>query len=105
VIEDFWVRAEFSLMTCGYNIFIGNRSHVTKPLIFEHVESSRGEIREPSLKLTEDQAQGLMNDLWRSGLRPKGNKNVEEELNAINSHLEDMRQIAFSRLKIDKPED
>lgn len=54
---------------------------------------------EPTLSLNREGAQKLMDDLYDAGLRPSQERRSE----AQGRHLEDMRTIAFGKLKIEKP--
>lgn len=55
--------------------------------------SSEAFMSPPSVRLSHDAAQQLLDDLWQTGLRPKDWKHHGPE------HLEDMRKIAFGFLK------
>lgn len=54
----------------------------------------------PLAELSIGQAQELMDELWRCGIRPSEGKGSAGSLAATERHLEDMRQIAFGKLKI-----
>ena len=56
----------------------------------------------PSLSLSEDQAQFLMDQLWNCGLRPTEGKGSAGALAAVERHLEDMRTIAFHKLGVQR---
>ena len=58
-------------------------------------------IDEPTLRLVGDEAQQIMNELWRCGIRPKDGSGAVAHTEAIVAHLADMRTIAFNRLKIE----
>ena len=55
----------------------------------------------PSLSLTENDAQQLMNELWLAGLRPKNGAGAIAHTESLQSHLDDLRTIAFHALKIE----
>lgn len=55
---------------------------------------------EPALKMREAEAQQLLDELWRAGFRPS----LMPEGEGLKAHLADMRQIAFGKLNIEKPE-
>jgi glutamine synthetase len=57
----------------------------------------------PSFRLYQDAAQELMDMLWHDGLRPRQQINEASRIEAVNRHLEDMRAIAFDRLKVAAP--
>lgn len=67
----------------------------------EQVEHEDGAyIAEPTLRFSFDEAQQIMNELWRIGLRPKNGNGAVAHTEALQRHLNDMRTIAFNRLKI-----
>ena len=55
-----------------------------------------------ALMLSKDATGVLMQDLWRLGVRPNED-HAASEITALSRHLEDMRAIAASRLKITLP--
>lgn len=57
----------------------------------------------PSFDLTDDAAQELFEGMWAGGFRPKAAVNEASRIEAVNRHLEDMRAIAFDRLKVKEP--
>jgi hypothetical protein len=54
-----------------------------------------GMRREPTFTLRPDDAQQLMDELWRVGLRPTEGTGSAGSLSATQRHLEDMRKLAF----------
>lgn len=69
---------------------------------FVLVPSEEGLILEPTFSVTRQEAQQIINGLWRSGFRPKDGSGAIAHVEAIEGHLQDMRKIAFNRLKIDE---
>lgn len=59
-----------------------------------------GAIVPPTCALEETAAQSLMDDLWACGLRPTEGRGSAGAMEATREHLQDMRKIAFNRLKI-----
>ncbi len=57
----------------------------------------------PSLVLTHQLAQRLMDQLWDCGLRPSEGSGSAGAMAATQQHLADMRAIAFDHLKIVNP--
>lgn len=55
----------------------------------------------PFLILEEDQAQALMDALWKGGLRPTEGHGSAGQIGAIEKHLEDMRKIVFDSFLIE----
>lgn len=64
----------------------------------------RGLSAAPTLEIPPERAQQLMDDLWSAGLRPTEGRQSEGVTAAQARHLEDMRAIAFNRLKVEQPE-
>ena len=50
--------------------------------------------------LAGDEAQQLMNELWRVGLRPKNGAGAVAHTESLQAHLDDLRTVAFHALKI-----
>jgi hypothetical protein len=57
-----------------------------------------GQQIEPTLRLANDTAQYLMDELWRCGLRPTEGSGSAGALAATERHLADMRQIALANV-------
>lgn len=57
-------------------------------------------IAEPTLSFEYEEAQQLINELWRLGYRPKDGTGAIAHTEAMQAHLEDMRKIAFAELGI-----
>lgn len=60
----------------------------------------QGTVVEPTLRIGMDEAQTLMDDLWRAGLRPTEGTGSAGSLRATEKHLEDMREIVFKQLDL-----
>jgi len=57
----------------------------------------------PIISIFPDAAQQLMDDLWRCGVRPTEGCGSTGQLDAVRSHLADLRAIVFDKLKVPKP--
>jgi len=79
----------------------GKRGVVSTEFTIKEIEDGYL-IDEPTLRLVGDEAQQIMNELWRVGIRPKDGSGAVAHTEAISAHLADMRTIAFNRLKIDQ---
>lgn len=53
---------------------------------------------EPAITLARDEAQALMDELWRIGIRPTDGTGSTGQLKATQEHLKDMRSLAFGSL-------
>jgi len=58
--------------------------------------------RAPAFALSDQETQSLMDNLWKCGFRPTEARGSAGSMEAQSKHLEDMRKIAFNKLKIDK---
>jgi len=61
-----------------------------------------GERVDPCLALRPEAAQELMDELWRTGLRPSQEEGSTGQAAATQRHLDDMRTLAFHALKVPK---
>ena len=96
-------REEFSRR--GVSIWIGERHHDGYAYAKEvtvHKEDEAAPVTSPAMHISNHNAQLLMDDLWQAGLRPSEGAGSAGALRAVERHLDDMRKIAFSRLKIPK---
>lgn len=62
-----------------------------QPISFEVKES--GAPIEPAFLLTREDAQALMDELWRAGVRPSNGEGATGQLASTREHLADMRKI------------
>lgn len=67
--------------------------------VFE--QKTPGSITDPSMRISIEAAQALMEQLWALGIRPSDIKLEMGALGATKCHLEDMRRIAFKFLPKD----
>ena len=97
------LRAEYSVFTDRINVFVYQKTEkkiaVGKPLVFEQVEV--GAICDPSFSLKKSEAQELVDELWRAGLRPSEGTGSAGAMAATERHLKDMQKIAIGLLKKD----
>jgi hypothetical protein len=64
----------------------------------EFVEAKEGDWVEPTFVLGRDEAQQLIDELWRTGMRPTEGAGSAGQLASTERHLEDMRRITFHKL-------
>ena len=62
------------------------------------VEVEPGNSSDPFVKLTRAEAQFLMDELYRAGIRPS-DLGSAGQVEALKLHLEDMRRLVFDRKK------
>lgn len=79
------------------------RRFFAKPVEFSE-SSHEGQIVEPAMALEQEEAQELMDELWRCGLRPTEGSGSAGSLAATEKHLADMRKIAFHFIDTTTPD-
>jgi hypothetical protein len=70
--------------------------YVAQPLVFSAY--SEGALAPPAMRLTKTDAQVLMDELYRCGVRPTEGAGSAGSYAAQTRHLEDMRAVAFGLL-------
>jgi hypothetical protein len=55
----------------------------------------------PTFRMDYEDAQTLMDDLWKSGLRPTEGAGSAGALAAVQEHRDDLRKIVFKKLEIE----
>ena len=97
------VRAEYSVFKDRVSLHFfdgkGEKAAVARPLVFDVIEF--GEFSEPAVSIKKSEAQELMDELWRVGLRPSEGSGSAGSLAATERHLKDMQKIAIGLLKKD----
>ncbi len=96
-VQPAWWDNVTKMYLRGFSID-GGKSLAAKPL--EFVEVNEGEQSEPFMILPDREEntsmlQAMMDGLWDSGLRPTNHRDFTQELGAVRTHLEDMRQLVF----------
>lgn len=74
----------------------GSTKAVADPLVFR--ELTPGGLADPCARLAQDEAQQLMDELWRCGLRPTEGSGSAGAMAATERHLKDMQAIATRAL-------
>ena len=87
-----YVRIGYDFRRNLYSIFIEKDELVAMPLEFKERESRYCEL-DPVVSVPKEVAQGVMNDLWREGLRPDGYKDEIKVADAMKDHLSDLRTL------------
>lgn len=75
----------------------GNVSHRAQTITFEPIEPN--EDIPDWIRLSHDDAQALVDELWLCGIRPSEGTGSAGSLAATERHLADMRRIAFAALR------
>lgn len=71
---------------------------VAQPVVMEPIGDGR--MADPFMRLTPADAQQLLDELWRCGVRPSQEQGSTGQSAAMQKHLDDMRTIAFHALKV-----
>jgi hypothetical protein len=79
----------------------GDGKKVNGRVVWEEVKEENFEPH-PTVKMTNDAAQALMDDLWVCGIRPTAGAGSAGAMQAAQSHIADLRAIAFKSLGIEK---
>jgi len=100
----FVIHTYRSPMAPGLDVYIGRGGSIVTNLQFNELEE--GATSEPCMsgKDGEEFLRAALNAAWDLGLRPDGYLDVRESMKATNSHLQDMRAIAFAKLNVEKPD-
>lgn len=72
-----------------------NRTSVATNVEFQQVDE-RVAV-EPTFRLSPDEAQVLMDELWNTGIRPSDGAGSAGAMNATQKHLDDMRVLVFGK--------
>jgi hypothetical protein len=67
---------------------------VVEPLAFRTVDPGKV-IEQPTIRMQREEAQKLIDELWRAGVRPTEGQGSVGQLAATNAHLADMRRLVF----------
>lgn len=61
----------------------------------EMVENDDRHIKDPTFSFNREEAQSLLDALWKEGLRPTDHADPSGEIQRISDHLQDMRRLVF----------
>ncbi len=73
---------------------------VGQPTDIMMVDREPAQLCQPTLQIHPEEAQQIINELWRIGFRPKDGTGAVAHTESLQSHLDDLRKIAFHVLKI-----
>lgn len=96
-----WQMRQVELRFVHYGGQAGRIVTVAEPLKLVPVKEA--DYQGPTVRLSNDAAQSLMDQLWQCGIRPTEGTGSAGSLAATEKHLADMRCIAFASLKIPDP--
>lgn len=91
------IRAHMQPWFDGIELFIRkDKQAMAAPLTFKDHEP--GMVSDPALRISGDEGQQLMDELWRCGLRPSEGSGSAGSLAATERHLEDMRALVAQKI-------
>jgi hypothetical protein len=99
------VKAQYDMVNDGHSIVICREGSQGERELYRFAEP---QPIAPGSFIQEDQTiqvddgflRAFLDCAWELGLRPTGYSNVHEAMKATDKHLQDMRAIAFGKLKI-----
>lgn len=95
-------RVERVLYKNTYDVIIadvkGKDINIAAPPTFQKYDPQSA-ITEPTLSLSPEALQSLLDEIWKTGLRPTHHVDEKSALKATETHLRDMRRIVFDLLK------
>jgi hypothetical protein len=102
IADDFLMRDGLTLL-CRQRDYDGPKVIRFQRTLEKIEEGSYISGYDTGLFVTRDEAQQLMNELWRCGVRPKDGSGALAHVEAQQAHMKDLRAIAFHALKIKSP--
>jgi len=82
----------------NYGVYGRVDGKMIKQVQFEiDMDYKPGGFTEPMFSLPPEEAQKLMNELWKAGIRPHNGEGTNSQTEAIKYHLEDMRKLVFKK--------
>lgn len=98
ITKDIVIRAQKAPWGSGVELLIKQGDYIAEPVVF--TKMVEGYAYEPTLSISMNSAQRLMDELWIAGLRPSEGTGSAGSLKATQDHLNDMRDIVFNELNI-----
>jgi len=93
--EPFWRDVRFWIRRVEFQPGI-NRVWYALPLTLKEIlPADEGIEQPPTFSLRDEQAQNLIDELWRVGFRPSEGSGSAGSLAATERHLADMRHLVF----------
>lgn len=103
-MNELQIRVQKDIGWHGFRVMMcKDLKNVTEVVTGLTVEQQEPGVRLPTVCIiTCNEAQMLFDDLWKAGVRPNNEFGSAGHLESVKYHLEDMRNIAFKQLRIDK---
>lgn len=110
MFERFCVHAVSDWVFDGIKLYIRQRgrndgpstAYVTHLELKEFALASEIPNDEAPIRLDQESAQMLMNDLWNAGIRPSDACDKSDVINAKNQHIEDLRKALAAFIEVTK---
>lgn len=102
-LRNFGRQVDIHIIRGGDRPDLGDKQEFALPIKWEPVDTSVLYDEPPALSMDMRAGQELMDALWVVGLRPTEGTGSAGSLAATQSHLMDMRAIAFGKLMINLP--
>jgi hypothetical protein len=99
---EVWVNKSWGHDALELRLIARNPNGTCAKAKIEWIDVAELEMIEPSGKLLATDSQRLMDMLWDCGVRPTAGSGSAGSFEAVKNHLDDMKQIAFHMLKIEK---
>lgn len=93
--EPFWRQVRFWFKHVSFSPGHTRVSYAQPLTLIERNPEEEGMEAPPMFSLRDEQAQNLMDELWRIGLRPSEGSGSAGSLAATERHLADMRHLVF----------
>lgn len=95
------IRAESQHWRRCIDLIVIDGNALGQPIVMKELsENEHGIIQQPTISISNESAQVLIDDLWHCGFRPSEGTGSAGSLKATETHLKDMRVIAFNQLDI-----
>lgn len=102
-MEGFRIHADYQAHRPGFAIYLFERHKDGSQSVCTGVAMAKADTAlymDPAAHLTKEAAQELLDDLWRSGIRPSVGVSSSGQLEAMQSHITDLRKLAFKAYKV-----
>lgn len=83
-----------------YVVSEGDVYRVGEPVVMKPQDDITPASSSPTIFLANEEAQGLMDELWLAGFRPTEGTGSAGAMRAVERHLEDMRAIVSAKLEV-----
>ena len=101
-IDKLEIRAQSQPYRRCVDLLVMDGKAIGQPITMKEMsDNEMAVVGAPTLSISNESAQTLIDDLWHCGLRPSEGTGSAGSLKATESHLEDMRAIVSKKLLVD----